>query len=629
MRRFIFSILIILLCTACKTERYDVVIVGGTPGGIMAAISSARQGKNVVILERSEHIGGLPANGLGATDIATRGATTGLFMEFVQNIHKYYVDTYGEDSEQVKYCSNGYHFEPHVAALIFEQMLKRERGVTVLTQRQFDAEEGNVKMQGDFIKSIVIKNLQNGKRESYEAPVFIDATYEGDLGAAAGVPFMIGRESKDQYNEIGAGILYKMWGGDEVEGSTGNADDAVQAYNYRLCLTNDPANRVEIQKPENYNRDEYLSLVDDVYDGVFAGVEALDVTPEMRKANREHIAAGGITQIVGDPWGIAKITNMVDLPNKKTDANNQHLALISTDLPEENWKWPTADWKWRDTFAQRLKDYTLGLIWFAQNDSLLPQAFRDNVKQWGLAADEYVDNDHFPRQVYVREGRRLVGERIFNANDALPIAEGARPPLYTSSITASHYALDSHACHKREEGKPVLDGFFNYRSAVYTVPYEVILPKKVENLLIPVPASATHVGFSTLRMEPCWMALGQAAGIAAALAIDNAKDGLANVKGIDIQKLQKELVDEGATLIYYRDVKYDDPDFAMVQYMGLKGFLSGWEARLDSMADEATIDEWNKLRQANLISADELKNLTKYQGKTRRQILKYLYDAIR
>ncbi|MBQ6188194.1 MAG: FAD-dependent oxidoreductase [Prevotella sp.] len=620
MRKYIFSMLIFLLFAACKTERYDVVIVGGTPGGIMAAIASARQGKNVVVLERSKHIGGLPVNGLGATDIATRGATTGLFMEFVREIYNYYVETYGEDSEQVKLCSNGYHFEPHVAALVFEKMLQRENGITILTQRQFDSKSENVNIKEGFINSITIKNLQNGKRESYKASVFIDATYEGDLGAASGVPFMIGREGKEQYNEIGAGILYKLWGGDEVEGSTGNADDAIQAYNYRLCLTNDSANRIEIQKPLQYNREEYLSLVDDVYDGVFTGVEMLNVTDAMHKANREHIAAGGTTQIVGDPWGIAKITNMVNLPNKKTDANNQHLAFISTDLPEENWQWPTADWEWRDAFAQRLKDYTLGLFWFAQNDSTLPQAFRDNVKQWGLAADEYADNDHFPRQVYVREGRRLIGERIFNANDALPMLEGARPPLYISSITASHYALDSHACHKRERGRMALDGFFNYRSAVYTVPYEVILPKKVENLLIPVPASATHVGFSTLRMEPCWMALGQAAGIAAAIAVDNIKDGLACVKEVDIQELQKRLIEDGATLIYYRDVKYDDPNFAMVQHMGLRGYLPEWEAQLDSIVDESTVGMWG---QKSGISISD------YKGKTRRQILSNLYNEIK
>ena len=583
----------------------------------MTAIAASREGKTAVILERSGHIGGLPANGLGATDISTRGATTGLFTEFVGHILDYYVEKYGKDSEQVKMCSDGYHFEPHVAAWVFDQMLAPEKErVTVLTMRQFDAKPSNVVMEGAQIKSIRIYNRETKKTEQYTGKVFVDATYEGDLGAAAGVPYSIGRESRDEYNEKGAGRLYKLWLGPELEGSTYEGDGNIQAYNYRLCLTNDPDNRIMPEKPKRYNRKEFLSLVDDVYSGTFAGVEMLDVTPEMQEANRKHIESGGTTQIPGDPWGIAKITNMVDLPNHKTDANNQHLALISTDLPEENWQWPTADWQWRDRFAQRLKEYTLGLLWFAQNDKALPEAFKANVREWGLAKDEYLDNDHFPRQVYVREGRRLHGEHFFTANDALPVAEGCRPPLYANSITASHYALDSHAVHKREKGKIALDGFFNYRAAVYTVPFGVILPQKVDNLLIPVPASATHVGFSTLRMEPCWMALGQAAGIAAALSIKQKKP----VKELAIADVQETLVKAKATLIYFRDISVDSPDFEMIQYMGLRGYVTDWNASLDAPVDAATAERWSTM---SGIKVD------RFAGKTRGEILRALYSLIK
>lgn len=619
MKKLLLKILFIIcpVILFAQGSYYDVVIVGGTPGGIMSAIAASREGKSVVILERSEHIGGLPANGLGATDIATRGATTGLFREFVNHILDYYIAKYGKDSEQVKMCSDGYHFEPHVAAQVFDEMLAPEKkNVTVLTMRQFDAEAKNVIMEGSQIKTLKIYNRETKKQEQYSGKVFIDATYEGDLGAAAGVPFSVGRESKEEYNEIGAGRLYKLWLGPELEGTTNEGDGNIQAYNYRLCLTNDPANRILPEKPKKYNRKEYLSLVDDVYTGTFAGVEMLDVTPEMQEANRKHIENGGITQIPGDPWGIAKITNMVDLPNRKTDANNQHLALISTDLPEENWEWPTADWKWRDRFAQRLKEYTLGLLWFAQNDEALPEAFKANVREWGLAKDEYTDNANFPRQVYVREGRRLHGEHFFTANDAYPVAQGQRPPLYESSITASHYALDSHAVHKREKGKIALDGFFNYQASVYTVPFGVILPKKVDNLLIPVPASATHVGFSTLRMEPCWMALGQAAGVAAALSIDQNK----SVKELDVEDVQSVLVREKATLIYFKDVTIDSPDFEMVQYMGLKGYINGWNADLDKPVDNRTAEQW---------SAKSGIAIDKFVGKTRGEVLRAVYTLIK
>ena len=199
-----------------QTARYDVVVVGGTPGGIMAAIAASREGKTVALLERSEHIGGLPANGLGATDIATRGATTGLFAEFVGHVRKHYADTYGPQSEQVRACSDGYHFEPHVAALVLDRMLQPERDrVTVITRRQFDALPRNVDMEGGTIRSIAVTNRDTRKTERYAAQVFIDATYEGDLGAAAGVPFSIGREGQDEYNEIGAGRLFKLWDGPE------------------------------------------------------------------------------------------------------------------------------------------------------------------------------------------------------------------------------------------------------------------------------------------------------------------------------------------------------------------------------------------------------------------------------
>ncbi|MBA4056146.1 MAG: hypothetical protein C0490_15635, partial [Marivirga sp.] len=391
--------------------------------------------------------------------------------------------------------------------------------------------------------------------------------------------------------EPGAGRVYKYWGGPEGEGSTFQADNAVQSYNYRLCLTNSPANRVEVKKPVKYNREEYVSMIEDVWTGRNTGILMQNVTAEMLEENRKHIAKGNTTKIPGDVWGIAKISNMVSLPNDKTDANNQHMAFISTDLPEENWPWPTSGWEWRDAFAQRLRDYIQGLVWFAQNDKELPEHFRKAAKEWGFAKDEYQDNGNFPRQVYVREGRRFEGEYFFIAKDATAVAAGMRPPVHPSSVTASHYALDSHAVRKREPGKIHLDGFLSYPSDVYTVPYGVMVPKKVDNLLLPVPVSGSHIGFSTLRMEPCWMALGQAAGVAAALAIDNQ----VKVSNIDITRLQSALLDQKATLIYYRDVKPGDKDHALIQKMGLLGYLPGWEARLDERVDDATGKAWQKL----------------------------------
>ena len=601
---------------------YDVVIVGGTPGGIMAAVSAAREGKDCILLERSGHIGGLPSNGLGATDIGTRGATTGLFGRFIELNRQHYVSEYGQDSEQVKKCSDGYHFEPGVAEENFWKMIS-EAGpgrIEVRTMRQFDSSAENLEMKDGRIVSIRILDRLDGDMETYTGRIFIDATYEGDLGAAAGVPFRLGRESASEFSEPCAGKVYRWWKhGPDEEGSTYEGDDAIQAYNYRVCLTTDKDNYVPVPKPENYNREEYVSLIEDVYTGRNADIRFKKVTPEQMEANRQRLLAGGRTAIPGDPWGMWKVTNMVNLPNEKTDANNQHLALISTDLPEENWPWPTADWEWRDKFAQRLRDYTLGLFWFAQNDEALPPQFREACLQYGLAADEYTDNGNFPRQVYVREGRRLEGTYFFTAKDVLPVSKGSRPPVNAESVTASHYALDSHAVRKREEGRVHLDGFFSYPTAVYTVPYGVMVPKEVDNLLFPVPVSGSHVGFSTMRMEPCWMALGEAAGVAASLAIIEGCD----VRSISVGEMQRILLENGATLIYFKDLKPSDPDFEQVQILALKGYFPDWNAALDKPLDKETAELWSRLS-GKKISAD---------GGTRRQWLRALevndiHDAV-
>lgn len=561
---------------ALHGEKFDIVIVGATPGGIMTAIEAARMGKSSVILERTGHIGGLPANGLGATDIATRGATTGLFSEFTEAIKQHYTDTYGAESQQVKDCSDGFHFEPSVAEKVFGDMIAAEgRLIDVRTMRQFNFSTGDIAMtdNGRRIASIRVIDRLTGKEEFYEGKIFVDATYEGDLGAAARVPFRIGREAAWEFDEPGAGRTYEYWKSTPAEGSTGEADNAVQAYNYRLCLTRDTTQLVPFFKPERYDRSEYESLVEDVWTGRHTWKAMRDVTPEMMERNRRHLLEGGERSITPwDSWGIEKLVTINTEPNGKTDANNQHAAFISTDLPEENWPWPTASWEWRDRFAQRLRDYTLGLFWFAATDTALPSQFRREIGKWGFSAQEYKDNGNFPRQVYVREGRRFEGMYFFTAKDALPVVEGGRPPVHATSITASHYALDSHAARKRETGRVHLDGFISYPTAVYTVPYGVIVPKEVENLLLPVPVSGSHIGFSTLRMEPCWMALGQAAGAAAAIAIDRAT----TVQKVPIKLLQQRLLDENATLIYFKDIRPGDPEFAEAQRLGLQGKIAGW-----------------------------------------------------
>ncbi len=566
----------------------DLIVVAGTPGGIMAAIAAARQGCSVILLERTAHLGGLPANGLGATDIATRGVAAGLFKEFTRRNRRYYAKTYGEDSPQVQACNDGFFFEPSVGEQTLVEMLSEHPGITVLTRRQFDAARDHVKREGGRITAIGVRNLDTGAEETYAGRAFVDATYEGDLAAAAGVPFATRREGTADYGEPMAGRVYQAWHASELgAGSTGEGDDVIQAYNFRLCLTDRPENRVPFPKPTGYDRAEYASLAEDL---------KLDRMPGRHAHERL--------------WdGIGRITNVVWLPNGKTDANNQHLAFISTDLPEENYPWPTSDWAWRDRFQQRLRDYTLGLFWFLQNDPEVPESFRLNAQRFGLAADEYTDNGHFPRQVYVREGRRVLGEHCFLAHDALPLEPGGRPPVHATSITASHYPVDSHAVRKREPDRVHLDGFLSLSTAPYTVPYGVIVPRTVDNLWIPVPVSASHLGFGTLRMEPCWMALGEAAGEAVALAL---KLGLP-ARSVPTDRLQHELVSRGAMLVYYKDVTPDDPAFAALQYLGVRGAIPGWEAKLDEPLAEGEVERWAAVA---ALPAAKISS-----GKTRREAL--------
>ena len=610
------------------SEFYDVVVVGGTPAGIMAAIAAEREGKTVLLLERSDHIGGLPANGLGATDLSTRGATGGLFLEFINRVHNHYITTYGEDSQQVADNSGGYLFEPSVAEIVFENMLAEHPNVMVLRMRQFDADQRNITMINDeTIQGIDILNRVTQERERYFGRVFIDATYEGDLAAAAGVPYHLGREGADEYDEPYAGRIYKYWIGPIGDGSTGLGDNAIQAYNYRMPLTRNEDNMVPFSKPENYNRREYVSMIEDVLTGRHTGAAMLDFTEEdwaenerRRERGEPPIVPGGYNHLNG----IGRLTNQVRVPNGKTDSNNQHLAFISTNLPEENWPWPTSSWDWRDRYADRLKDYILGLFWFAQNDPELPDWFKDNTRQWGLSKDEYQDNDHFPRQVYVREARRIDGMHFFTAHDALPVEDGARPPIYEASITASHYALDSHSTRKREEGKIHLEGFLSSwdgestGAQPYTVPYGVIVPKNVTNLLVPVAVSGTHIGFSTLRMEPCWMALGEAAGVSAVLSM---RDEV-NVQSVSIPRLQRILLDNGAVLIHYRDINPDHESFEALQYFGVRGFIPEWEANISQPVTQQEAETWIK-------NSGVFDPVSFTEGTTTRgELLKKLYDTI-
>lgn len=576
--------------TALSQHQAEIVVLGATPAGIAAALAAGRRGRDVLLLDRGQHVGGLPANGLGATDLITRGAVGGVFREFVGRVEKHYRTTYGPDSPQHRACAGGYRFEPHVAEQQFEQMLAACDRLQVLRGRQFDPVAKSVDSDAGRVRRIRVKDRAEDRVEWIAGEVFVDATYEGDLAAAAGAPFRVGRESADQLGEPCAGRVYKIWDGPVVPTpETGEGDETIQAYNYRVCITDRANNRVAVEQPASYDRDEYAPLV-------------------------EAVRGGVLRSLVGDK---VSIFCAVELPNDKYDANNHHEMLLSSDLPEENWAWPSADWQWRDRFAARLRDYTLGLIWFCQNDPALPQWFRDECGRFGLAADEYADNGHFPRQVYVREARRIEGRHDYTAHDVLPVRTSLRPPIHADSVTANHYDIDSHACRKFEPGRAHLDGFLSIHTTPYTVPLGVMLCDRTPNVITPVAMSASHLGFGTLRMEPCWMALGQAAGAAATMAVEAG----ASVLDPDVAALQRRLLGEGAVLIYLNDVAPGDEHYEAIQMLALRGLLQGYWLRPEEPVDETDAARW-----AAKLGLDAPP--TPAPGQTRGQYLQQLYDTL-
>lgn len=540
----------------------DLVILGGTPAGIGAAVAAARKGSRVIMLEPSAFIGGMMTSGLGLTDIRSTDTSGSIFDEFRRKVLSHYVKTYGANSQQVKDCNNGLHFEPSVARKVMHEIIEAEPNIEVRRSQELIA----VEMEERRIKKITVFDHNDGQSSTFSGAFFIDATYEGDLAAMAGVPYVVGRESRDEWNEEFAGKLYCEYKTKEIlPGSTGEGDDAVQAYNFRLCLTDRPDNRIDVTKPENYNREYYVSLIDDIHEGRVRGV--------------------------------GEVIKLSRIPNGKTDTNNFHNCLVSTDFPEENQDYPEGNHQTRAEIAARHREYIQGLLWFLQHDEQLPLSFREEARQWGYAADEFTETDHFPPQIYVREARRMKGMYWFTENDARLAPGLDRSPIHYDSIGTGDYAIDSHACRKREPGQNrALEGFlgFNALTEVYQIPYGVIVPENVENLLVPTAVSATHMGFGTIRMEPFWMQLGFAAGTAAELC----RLTRSSVQQLSIDLLQDELLEKNQKITYFKDLPADHRASAAMQYFGCKGWFTSYDAEPDKPCTLAEAAQWIALARA-------------------------------
>jgi len=540
----VLSLLLFLRCAASAAEQADVVVVSANPAGVAAAVAAAKSGAKVILLEESVHVGGIIAGGLTNTDIRKHGAVGGLYDEFKRRIAEHYAKTYGADSKQARVCKGGNRFEAHVAEKTFRDMLAAEKNITLLERhRVFSASvvgsDGAEKVAAlgkridgaapkDFGPAMKLVSLKAedlnkpGTRTEFRAATFIDCTYEGDLAALAGVPYRVGRESRGTFGEPHAGHIYVRFKDyNPLPGSTGEADGGIQAFCFRFHLTNDKANAVPVERPAAFNRDDYRHVL-------------------------SQIAAGNITLF-------NQVIQLYEMPNGKFEVNSDHphqdtgVPAESLDLAEENWGWPEAGTKERERIFNRYWSYNEGLVWLLQNDPTVPQNIRDEANRWGFPKDEFMDHRNRPHHIYVRQGRRIWGEYTVTENDAKPIFETGLPARFADGIAVTEFEFDSHAVRKYDPAHPLLrPGYFFIAHDPFQLPYRILVPKCVDGLLVPVACSASHVGYQTLRMEPVFMALGEASGIAAKVALDSRKE----VRAVDVTTVQKEILKRGGVILY-------------------------------------------------------------------------------
>jgi hypothetical protein len=565
---------LLLVCAALlAAQTYDVVVYGGTPGGIAAAISAARLGHSVALIEYHAHVGGMSASGLGKSDIETREAIGGLFREFVGRVYKYYLDKYGPGSENVKLCRDGYYYEPSVAERVFEEMIGAEPKIRVFKRRRLE----EVVRSGKRVVGIRVVNRGTGAREEFRGTIFVDATYEGDLAAYAGARYRLGRESRAEFNELHAGVVYQdPQTRTFLAGTTGEGDWRIPAYTFRLCLTTDPANSYVLRDPPpGYDRTRYLGYFDDVKAG------RMDAPRELKEGR------GYFAPFFGT---VVRALSVAELPNRKVDVN-MNPRVLGFPFAEENYGYPEADWEERERIIARIRSLTLGLLYFLQNDPQVPSEHRKLANRYHLAKDEFTDNEHFPWQIYVREARRIRGLYTLSEHDVTLAPGLGRAPIHHDSIAAGEFPIDSFPVRKREAGREVLEGYIymlDRFTQPYQIPYRIMVPEVVDGLIVPVAASATHVAFSTIRLEPTWMAMGQAAGTAAHLAISDKKE----LRDISVETLQRLLLKQGQVLTYFRDIDRSDPAYEAIQYFGTKGFFKNYYSRSREPLDSKTSEEW-------------------------------------
>ncbi|MBQ8778723.1 MAG: FAD-dependent oxidoreductase [Alistipes sp.] len=509
---FIISAAAMLLCGSCSHEEYecDVCVYGGTSSGVIAAYAVAKQGKKVLLVEPAYRLGGLSSGGLGMTDIGNKQVVKGLSLDFYRRVGQHY----GALEQWI--------FEPSVAESIFKGYIERGQVEVLYGHRILEATK-----QDTQLTSIKLENVEKFcGRATVKAKVYIDCSYEGDLMARSGVSYTVGREPNSQYNENWNGVQMRqyhqfpdgvdpyvvegdpesglLWGiSPEPLAEQGSGDSKVQAYNYRMCLTDVKENAIPITRPDDYDSTKYELLL------------------RLIKAKGDN--------------SIHSYLHFSHMPNRKTDINNN--GGFSSDMIGMNHNYPEASYKEREKIIEAHRSYTFGLLWFLGHDERVPEKIRNEMLRWGLPKDEYVEYGHWTPQLYIREARRMVGEYVTtqaNCDNRTTVEDG---------IGMAAYTMDSHNCQRVvivKDGKAMVknEGDVQIHGGLpYDISYRSITPKREEctNLLVPVCLSASHIAYGSIRMEPVFMLLGQSAAKAACLAID----GGVKVQEVDYRDIQR------------------------------------------------------------------------------------------
>jgi hypothetical protein len=522
---------------SANPDHYDIVIYGGTSGGIAAGVQASRMGKSVVIIEPTPFLGGLTTGGLGATDIGNKRAIGGISREFYHLIWKHYQnDPSWTQQTRDEYFSHKrqpntrdeqtmWTFEPHVASKVYDDMIAAAKVPVVRGERlKLDRKNGVTKEEA----RITAITMESGR--TFTGEMFIDATYEGDLLAMAGVSYHVGREANTTYNETLNGVQagharshqfqvnvdpYRIPGnptsgllpgidpagpGEEFSG-----DHRVQAYNFRMCTTDVPENRLPWPKPENYDEKDFeLAL--------------------------RNVEAGDLRFSWNPVW----------MPNRKTDTNNNF--AVSTDNIGANYAYPDASYGEREKIVAQHRYYQMGLMWTYAHHPRVPETIRSHFQNLGLAKDEFADNQNWPRQLYIREARRMISEYVMTEHHC------RRMQVAKDSVGMGAYNMDSHHTQRyvTSEGFVRNEGDVQVPVRPYPISYQSIRPKAEEctNLLVPVCLSSSHIAFGSIRMEPVFMVLGQSAATAASLAID----ANLTVQQLPYEKLEAQLLKDQQVL---------------------------------------------------------------------------------